>query len=141
MLSISREKQLAYVLLQMGIKQDVSGYKYLKHAISMYMDDDTVSFTQKVYPEIAEKFSIAPHSVERAMRHAIETAFSVAPIEVLTAVFGNTINYNSGKVTCSHFVAAVAEKMRFLYVPTEYSDISTLIVKDPIEKMIAEVGA
>ncbi|MFB8735129.1 sporulation initiation factor Spo0A C-terminal domain-containing protein [Bacillus sp. SL00103] len=56
----------------------IKGYLYLREAISMVYNDIELlgSITKVLYPDIAKKFNTTASRVERAIRHAIEVAWS-----------------------------------------------------------------
>ncbi|MBP3607934.1 MAG: hypothetical protein J6J11_06425 [Treponema sp.] len=58
------------------------------------------------------KNAIPPSRVERAIRHAIEVAWSRGKLDVNNSMFGNTISANKGKPTNSEFIAMIADKLR-----------------------------
>lgn len=55
------------------------------------------SITKILYPGIAKKFDTTPSRVERAIRHAIEVAWSRGKMDTLDDLFGYTIS--NGKET------------------------------------------
>ena len=67
------------------------------------------SITKVLYPTIANKYQTTPSRVERAIRHAIEVAWSRGKMETLDSLFGYTINTGKGKPTNSEFIARMAE--------------------------------
>ena len=73
------------------------------------------SITKILYPSIAKKYQTTPSRVERAIRHAIEVAWSRGKMETLDALFGYTINIGKGKPTNSEFIALIADKIRLHY--------------------------
>ena len=83
-------------------------------AIIMSVEDISVlsSITKILYPGIAKRFKTTPSRVERAIRHAIEVAWSRGKMETLDALFGYTINTGKGKPTNSEFIALIADKIR-----------------------------
>ena len=68
--------------------------------------------TKELYPGIAQKFNTTPSRVERAIRHAIEVAWSRGRIETINKLFGYTIHDEKGKPTNGEFIAMVADKLR-----------------------------
>ena len=141
-MNIADEKKIAYILREMGMRQDIKGYKYVKYAISLTVDNESVldAITKGLYPEVAKKFRTTPARAERAIRHAVESTFDNIPTELLHSIFGNSISRHSGKVTNSHFIAAMAELMRFIDVPTNYADLGTVTpVKEPLEDILKEL--
>ena len=73
------------------------------------------SITKILYPTIAKKFQTTPSRVERAIRHAIEVAWSRGKMDTIDALFGYTINNGKGKPTNSEFIALIADKIRLEY--------------------------
>lgn len=73
------------------------------------------SITKILYPTIAKKFSTTPSRVERAIRHAIEVAWSRGRMETLDNLFGYTISTGKGKPTNSEFIALIADRIRLKY--------------------------
>ena len=73
------------------------------------------SITKVLYPTIAKKYQTTPSRVERAIRHAIEVAWSRGRMETLDALFGYTINTGKGKPTNSEFIALIADRIRLQY--------------------------
>lgn len=71
--------------------------------------------TKLLYPSIAKKYKTTSSSVERAIRHAIEVAFSRGQVEILEDMFGYTVSAGKGKPTNSEFIALIADKLRLEY--------------------------
>ena len=67
--------------------------------------------TTGLYVTVAEKYNSTPQCVERAMRHAIETAWNRGDIRVLEEFFGYTIHDTKGKPTNGEFIAMLADKL------------------------------
>ncbi|GGJ94639.1 hypothetical protein GCM10007063_16450 [Lentibacillus kapialis] len=70
------------------------------------------SITKALYPDIAKKFNTTASRVERAIRHAIEVAWSRGNVESISALFGYTVNISKAKPTNSEFIAMVADRLR-----------------------------
>ncbi len=96
-----------------GITANVKGYYYLRDAILLVHEDfDLMSrLTTGLYKSVAQKHNSTPQRVERAMRHAIETAWNRGNIEVLEDFFGYTILDTKGKPTNGEFIAMLADKL------------------------------
>ena len=105
-----RNGQVAVLLKKLGVRPSLKGWKYLNEAVNLVIEDETIldSVTYRLYPEIAKKYGVTPQSVERCVRHAIETAMGCAPISVIKPIFGHTIGRDYD-VTNAHFIATVAE--------------------------------
>lgn len=96
-----------------GITANIRGYHYLREAILLVHEDfDLMSqLTTNLYVSVAKKYNSTPQRVERAMRHAIETAWNKGNIEVLENFFGYTILDTKGKPTNGEFIAMLADKL------------------------------
>ena len=90
------------------------GYQYLRDAIMMSVDDKEMlnSITKILYPSIAKQHGTTPSRVERAIRHAIEVAWSRGKVDTIDELFGYTVHNGKGKPTNSEFVALIADKIR-----------------------------
>ena len=108
------EIRITEVILDVGIPAHIKGYRYLRTAIMMTVNDSSMmsSVTKILYPTIAEQYSTTPSRVERAIRHAIEVAWDRGNIDTLHNLFGYSINTAKGKPTNSEFIAMIADKLR-----------------------------
>lgn len=111
------EKDVTNMIHEIGVPAHIKGYQYLREAIMMSVNDIDMlgSITKVLYPTIAKKFQTTPSRVERAIRHAIEVAWSRGKMETLDGLFGYTINNGKGKPTNSEFIALIADKIRLQY--------------------------
>ena len=73
------------------------------------------SITKILYPSIAKQHGTTPSRVERAIRHAIEVAWSRGKLDTLDELFGYTVNGGKGKPTNSEFIALIADTIRLEY--------------------------
>lgn len=105
------------VLHQMGIPAHIKGYHYLREAIILSLADEEMleSITKLLYPTIAERFDTTASRVERAIRHAIETAWDRGDIDVLNGMFGYTVSVGKGKPTNSEFIALITDNLRLRF--------------------------
>ncbi len=111
---VDLEAEVTNMIHEIGVPAHIKGYQYLREAIIMSVEDISVlsSITKILYPGIAKKFETTSSRVERAIRHAIEVAWSRGKMETLDALFGYTINTGKGKPTNSEFIALIADKIR-----------------------------
>jgi two-component system response regulator (stage 0 sporulation protein A) len=72
------EIDITNIIHEVGVPAHIKGYQYLRHAITMVVEDmDLLSaVTKELYPAIAKKNNTTPSRVERAIRHAIEVAWN-----------------------------------------------------------------
>lgn len=111
------EQDVTNMIHEIGVPAHIKGYQYLREAIMMSVEDVEMlgSITKILYPSIAKKFQTTSSRVERAIRHAIEVAWSRGKMETLDDLFGYTINIGKGKPTNSEFIALIADKIRLQY--------------------------
>ena len=102
------------MLHEIGIPAHIKGYHYLRDGILMAIDDMDVlnAITKVLYPSVAKKNQTTSSRVERAIRHAIEVAWSRGKLDTLEELFGYTVSNGKGKPTNSEFIALVADTIR-----------------------------
>lgn len=110
----SLEALVTNVIHEVGVPAHIKGYQYLREAIIMSISDIEMinQITKLLYPEIAGKFHTTPSRVERAIRHAIEVAWSRGQSDTVENIFGYTVSASKGKPTNSEFIAMIADKLR-----------------------------
>lgn len=126
--SVAREESGAYgtrnletdvtnIIHEIGVPAHIKGYQYLRDAIILAVNDIEMlnSITKVLYPTIAKKHQTTPSRVERAIRHAIEVAWSRGKMDTIDALFGYTVSTGKGKPTNSEFIALIADKIRLEY--------------------------
>ena len=108
------EALVTNVIHEIGVPAHIKGYQYLREAIMMVINDIDVinQITKQLYPDIAEKYHTTPSRVERAIRHAIEVAWTRGKNEAVENIFGYTVSAAKGKPTNSEFIAMIADKLR-----------------------------
>ena len=87
-----------YHMVKCGFQARQKGYRYLREAvcIAFYEPEVLASVTKRLYPEVAKRFDTTDKQVERAIRNAIETAWTNGEPEALKEFFGET--YGDGTV-------------------------------------------
>lgn len=112
--SKSLEARITNIIHEIGVPAHIKGYHYLRDAIAMVVEDIGLlgAVTKELYPRIAENHNTTPSRVERAIRHAIEVAWTRGRIDTIENIFGYTIDTDKGKPTNSEFIAMVADKLR-----------------------------
>lgn len=108
------QSEITGIIHEIGIPAHIKGYMYLREAISMVVNNIELlsAVTKELYPSIAKQFNTTSSRVERAIRHAIEVAWSRGQVETINKIFGYTIHNDKGKPTNSEFIAMVADKLR-----------------------------
>lgn len=110
----SLEEDVTEMIHEVGVPAHIKGYQYLREAIIMSVNNMEMlnSITKVLYPGIAKKYQTTPSRVERAIRHAIEVAWSRGKMDTLDDLFGYTISNGKGKPTNSEFIALITDKIR-----------------------------
>jgi len=111
------EEDVTSIIHEIGVPAHIKGYHYLRDAIMMSVNDPEMlnSITKLLYPTIAKNHKTTPSRVERAIRHAIEVAWSRGKMDTIDELFGYTVSNGKGKPTNSEFVALIADRIRLEY--------------------------
>ena len=111
------ETRVTNMLHEIGIPAHIKGYHYLRDAIIMAVNDMDVlnAITKILYPTVAKKYQTTSSRVERAIRHAIEVAWSRGKLDTLDELFGYTVSTGKGKPTNSEFIALIADTIQLEY--------------------------
>ncbi|WP_017415724.1 sporulation transcription factor Spo0A [Clostridium tunisiense] len=108
------EAEITSIIHEIGVPAHIKGYMYLREAITLVVNDIELlsAVTKELYPSIAKRYNTTASRVERAIRHAIEVAWSRGQVDTINKLFGYTIHNDKGKPTNSEFIAMVADKLR-----------------------------
>ena len=111
------ESRVTNMLHEIGIPAHIKGYHYLRDSIIMAVEDMDVlnAITKVLYPTVAKKYQTTSSRVERAIRHAIEVAWSRGKLDTLDELFGYTVSTGKGKPTNSEFIALIADTIQLEY--------------------------
>jgi len=112
--SFDLESEITQVLHEVGVPAHIKGYLYLRESIDMIYHEIELlgSITKTLYPDVAKKYKTTSSRVERAIRHAIEVAWSRGNVDAISRIFGYTVNVNKSKPTNSEFIAMIADRLR-----------------------------
>ena len=97
------ENDVTEVIHDVGIPAHIKGYHYLRDAIMIVIKEPEMlnSITKILYPTIAKSNQTTPSRVERAIRHAIEVAWSRGNMDYINSLFSYTVSTGKGKPTNS----------------------------------------
>lgn len=111
------EIDVTNMIHEIGVPAHIKGYQYLRDAIMMSVEDMDMlnAITKVLYPTIAKNHQTTPSRVERAIRHAIEVAWSRGKMDTIDELFGYTVSTGKGKPTNSEFIALISDKIRLEY--------------------------
>ncbi len=112
-LRTSLDEKISSVFISIGIPAHIKGYHFLREAVKMVVENpDSINrITKELYPGIARKFSTSSSKVERAIRHAIEVAWTRGRIENINELFGFKVYGKNDKPTNGEFIALIADKL------------------------------
>lgn len=101
-------------LTDIGIPASLTGYKYIITAIKEVINDDSAleGITKILYPSIAKKHNSTPQRVEKAIRHAIEVAWSQDPNGIFKNDYNFTLKTGKYRPTNSEFIAVLSRRIR-----------------------------
>ncbi len=112
-----REERARKLLIQMNMPAHLSGTDYLACMIPLALSNPQYREQYKfaLYPYAAKRFKVSPSSVERCVRHAIETTFSHGKLAAIEGLFGQSYDPEKGKPTNREFIA-----MCLIHLKEEY---------------------
>lgn len=107
------EQLVTNIFHELGMPAHIKGYEYLRYAILRVIENRNLlhSVTKELYPMTAKAFNSKPSRVERAIRHAIEVAWTRGDADNISKLFGCTVLSSRGKPTNSEFLAMIADKI------------------------------
>ncbi|MBS7262180.1 MAG: sporulation initiation factor Spo0A C-terminal domain-containing protein [Eubacteriales bacterium] len=96
----------------LGVRANLDGYRYLREAICLAMISGGVGNIQTgLYAPIAARAGKQPHCVERAIRTAIETAWTTGDLDEIERVFAGIVDPNRAKPTAGQFITTICRRM------------------------------
>ena len=114
MATTTQARRITAIMHECGIPAGIRGHEYIREAITIAVDDATAVYamTKRIYPAVAEKYDTTASRTERAIRHALESAWLTGNIAVQEKYFGYSIKPEAGKPTNSTFIATIADVIR-----------------------------
>ena len=109
----SVDEQVTNIFLTLGIPAHIKGYQYLREAVRLVSEEHDIinRITKELYPAIARRFDTSLSKVERAMRHAIEVAWTRGRLDAVNRMYGYKVFSPEDKPTNGEFIALVADKL------------------------------
>lgn len=104
----------ARLLRRIGMRDSLKGFDYLAWAAALAHQQkarmDCVG--RCLYAPIARRFDTTPQSVERLIRHAVESTMDAIGAQAVYSFFGNTIDPTRGKPTNAQMLGLLVQRMR-----------------------------
>ena len=115
---MKREQYITEIMLDLGIPAHLRGYRYLREAVIMSMDDMELvgSVTKLLYPEVAKRFHVTDQKVERGIRNAIEVSWERGNKDAFRDIFGYSSEEGKCRPTNSEYIAHLADKVRLDFI-------------------------
>ncbi|MFI3174503.1 MAG: sporulation initiation factor Spo0A C-terminal domain-containing protein [Bacillota bacterium] len=103
--------EISTILGRMGIPASIRGYHFLRAAIMMTVENTELlnGITKGLYPDVGKEYKTTGSKVERAIRHAIESAWKKNGQEVYFEIAGYLFTQ---KPTNGQFIADMTEYFR-----------------------------
>jgi two-component system response regulator (stage 0 sporulation protein A) len=113
-IALNLNERISSTLQNIGMTCNLKGYRYVRTAIAMVYEDNSLLglVTRELYPSIARQYGTTSSRVERAIRHAVETAWNKGNRIFVDSLFKGTISYNKSKPTNSEFIALLADELK-----------------------------
>ncbi len=107
------DDRMSNIFLSLGIPAHIKGYQFLREGVRLVIEqpDRINRITKELYPSIARRYATSPSKGERAIRHAIEVAWSRGRVESLNRAFGCRVAIPEDKPTNGEFIALIADKL------------------------------
>lgn len=111
---INLEKRVTSILNEIGIMPNLKGYKYLRSAIMMSFENENLldGITKFLYPDIAKENRTTCTRVERAIRHALESAWDKGNGPAYYKILGYNDMNNGKRPTNSEFIASMVDFLK-----------------------------
>ena len=94
-------------LRKLGFRENILGTNMIREAVALWRPGALM--TKEIYPVVAKQCGSTASRVERAMRHAIETAWDRADVDTIEEIFGGTIDPGRGKPSNAEFISMIAK--------------------------------
>lgn len=100
-------KEIQDVLLHIGIPANLSGFIYITSAVQLVLLDSSElhHIVKRLYVDVANNCNSTPQRVERAIRHAIEVAWTYGDLDYIDDLFKSSVNPLRGQPTNSQLIA------------------------------------
>ena len=103
--------ELSFLLEKLGVRKSLAGHKYLIAAITLQTARVFIQ-PKELYETVADCYDTTPLAVEKAIRYAIESAWTRGDIYAQHFYFGLSIDEDRGKPTNAEFIARLAIELR-----------------------------
>ncbi len=101
-------------LNEIGVPARLKGYRYMITAVKEVISNEGAleGVTKVLYPDVAKKHNSTPQRVEKAIRHAIEVAWSEKDEDSDSYNNRYNVKYKKTRPTNSEFIAKISQEIR-----------------------------
>ncbi len=112
--NISLIRKVTDIIHRIGVPANIKGHDYLRTGLVLAIENENIThkMTVDLYPAVAKAHNTTSNRVERAMRHAIESAWERGDPEIQARIFRNTVSERKGNPTNSQFIAMISDYIR-----------------------------
>lgn len=111
---VALEVYVTDVLRSLGVPARLSGYRYLREAVIMLINDMEIahSITKVLYYDIAKAHNSSANRVERAIRTAVEVSWEKGNADAFEKIFGYSAVNSRRKPCNSEYMVQIADRIR-----------------------------
>ena len=106
-------QRAAQLLSRMGMRSTLRGYEFLSNAAALAWEDESrmEAVGDLLYKPIALRYDTTEQTVERLIRHAVESVMDAYGVRRVYGFFGNSIDPTRGKPTNAEMIGMMAQYM------------------------------
>ena len=109
----ARTRQIIQMLLELGFKSNLAGYKQLLAGIPLVMRDSNIAMCKELYPEIARLTGLQNgQQVEHTIRNAIQDAWANGNEAAWQKYFPSLPRRKNPYPSNKHFITTIANRLR-----------------------------
>lgn len=107
------EDNIQRILKEMAISPNLNGYKYIIKSLEIIAkaENEKLSLSKEIYPEVARHFRVPISRVERGIRHAVCVSFQKGNKRIIEEIFGRGYSDGENHPTNSQFIYTLAERV------------------------------
>lgn len=107
------DERLANIFIESGIPPHIKGYQFLRQAVKLAVHTPSMinNITKQLYPSVAKSYNTTSSKVERAIRHAIDVAWSRGKIDNINAIYGIKVFSKGERPTNGELIALISDKL------------------------------
>ena len=106
-----RRTHVSNLLVSLGVSTKLRGYSYLREPVLYMADNPMASVTKELYPAVARRFGCSSSQVERAIRNAIQGAWSQHPGGAWFQIFQSDAQGIVPRPSNSSFISCLADRI------------------------------